>query len=74
MTRKHAFILLADDDPEDIELLSEAILEADQNTRLHTVNNGNMVITYLNGLSDDELPSLIVLDYNMSGMNGGGKC
>ena len=64
------FILLADDDQEDLELLSEVILELEGDTRLHTVNNGSMVIDFLQKTKDEELPSLIVLDYNMPNMNG----
>ena len=64
------FILIADDDLEDLELLSEAILQQEANTRLHMVNNGPMIIDFLAKAKDDELPSLIVLDYNMPNMNG----
>ena len=64
------FILLADDDQEDLELLSEVILEIEKDIRLHTVANGSMVLDFLKKASDDQLPSLIVLDYNMPNMNG----
>jgi CheY-like chemotaxis protein len=34
------------------------------------VSNGSMVMDFLGKTKDDELPSLIVLDYNMPNMNG----
>lgn len=70
MPQQQKFILLADDDQEDLELLTEVILEIEKDTRLHTVNNGSMVLDFLQKAKDDELPSLIVLDYNMPNMNG----
>ena len=70
MHRPRKFILLADDDREDLELLSEVILQLEESTQLHTVHNGSMVIDFLEKVSDEELPSLIVLDYNMPNMNG----
>lgn len=70
MPQQQKFILLADDDQEDLELLTEVILEIEKDTRLHTVNNGSMVLDFLQKAKDNELPSLIVLDYNMPNMNG----
>lgn len=70
MSQSSKFILLADDDLEDLELLSEVILQLEANTRLHMVNNGIMVMDFLSKTKDEDLPSLIVLDYNMPNMNG----
>lgn len=70
MNVKQKRILLADDDQEDLELLTEVLLQLEAETKLHTVNNGSMVLDYLDKAGDDELPSLIVLDYNMPNMNG----
>jgi PleD family two-component response regulator len=41
------FILIADDDQEDLELLSEVILQVQADIRLHMVNNGSMVLYFL---------------------------
>lgn len=70
MSQHQKFILIADDDLEDIELLSEVILQLEAGTKLHMVTNGTMVLDFLENTKDEELPSLIVLDYNMPSMNG----
>ena len=70
MPKDQKFILIADDDQEDLELLSEVLLQLEENTKLHMVSNGSMVLAFLEKAKDDELPSLIVLDYNMPNMNG----
>lgn len=63
-------ILIADDDLEDLELIEEAILYAEPGVELKKFTDGISVIEYLNASQDDELPCLIVLDYNMPQMNG----
>ena len=70
MSQHQKFILIADDDLEDLELISEVILQIESGTKLHMVNNGIMVMEFLEKTKDEELPSLIVLDYNMPNMNG----
>jgi CheY-like chemotaxis protein len=70
MPHQPKFILIADDDQEDLELLSEVILQLDGSVKLHMVNTGSMVMDFLGKTKDVELPSLIVLDYNMPNMNG----
>lgn len=70
MFQQQKFILLADDDQEDIELLSEVLLDIEKDIHLYSVSNGRMVLDFLHRTKDGELPTLIVLDYNMPGMNG----
>ena len=63
-------ILVADDDMEDIELIEDAILRQKSSIRLHKLNNGRSVIEHLSVLSDENLPCLIMLDYNMPELTG----
>lgn len=63
-------ILIADDDLEDLELIEDAILDAEPQVELHKFTNGLTVIEYLNSRLDEELPCLIILDYNMPELNG----
>lgn len=64
------FILLGEDDPDDQEMLAEAFSSIDKAFILFFVNNGSEVISALHKLNDKQLPCLIVLDYNMPGLNG----
>ena len=62
-TRK---ILIVDDDPEDLVLIEEALLELGQD--IHCEENGIEALKYLEYCN--ELPSLIILDLNMPKLNG----
>ena len=64
------FILLGEDDIDDQELLKEIFASIDNSYRLLFVNTGDQVLSVLKKLSDKQLPCLIVLDYNMPGLNG----
>jgi CheY-like chemotaxis protein len=64
------FILLGEDDPDDHEMLKEVFTSIDTSLTLFFVNNGKEVISALEKLKDDQMPCLIVLDYNMPGLNG----
>ena len=64
------FILLGEDDPDDQELLKDVFSSIDSSFILLFVNNGKEVLSALEKLNDDQLPCLIVLDYNMPGLNG----
>lgn len=64
------FILLGEDDADDQEMLKEVFESIDASFILFFVNNGGEVLSALQKLRDDQLPCLIVLDYNMPGLNG----
>ncbi len=64
------FILLGEDDPDDQEMLKEVFSAIDNSFILFFVNNGKEVISALEKLQNDQMPCLIVLDYNMPGLNG----
>ena len=64
------FILLGEDDPDDQELLTEVFSSIDNSFTLLFVNSGQEVLSALEKLKDEQQPCLIVLDYNMPGLNG----
>jgi len=63
-------IVIAEDDPEDMELIVDAILLAEPTARLHTFSDGFSAYEYLRTRPDNDLPSLIILDYNMPQLTG----
>jgi CheY-like chemotaxis protein len=63
------FILLGEDDADDQEMLKEVFTSIDTAFVLFFVNNGSEIISALEKLKDDQMPCLIVLDYNMPGLN-----
>lgn len=62
-------ILVADDDTDDIEILTEVFTQLDKHAAIAAVHNGGQVLKYLSGIPDDELPCVIVLDYKMPILN-----
>lgn len=64
------FILLGEDDADDQEMLKDIFVSVDESFILFFVNNGNEILSALEKLRDDQMPCLIVLDYNMPGLNG----
>ena len=63
-------IYLADDDVDDRDLLKEAFQQITDKHHLHVFSNGKELIEFLSTKREDELPCLIVLDYNMPQLNG----
>jgi DNA-binding response OmpR family regulator len=64
------FILIGEDDIDDQELLKEIFASVDSSFRLLFANTGEQVLSALRKLNDEQLPCLIVLDYNMPGLTG----
>lgn len=64
------FILLCEDDADDQEMLKEVFAAIDESFVLFFVNNGNQILSALDKLNNDQMPCLIILDYNMPGLNG----
>jgi CheY-like chemotaxis protein len=61
-------IFLADDDSDDTEMFSEALLGIESDITFHCADNGREALQKLNELT--ALPHLIFLDINMPVMNG----
>ena len=63
-------ILLAEDDPDDQDLIKDAFSELGTSYVLHIVPDGKAALNYLENTPPDQLPCLIILDYNMPELNG----
>jgi len=69
MTEKIKIILLADDDPEDQELLEDIITRLEPSVDLRKVDSGKEAVDYLLSSDAADLPCLIILDYAMPVFN-----
>ena len=63
-------ILLADDNPDDQTFIRDAFSYVNANVELKVLDSGVELLQHLRIIGDEELPSLIVLDYNMPKLNG----
>lgn len=65
-------IVMADDDPDDRELMMEAVREMEQRITATLTLDGRMLLSYLSELlkRNVALPDLVVMDINMPRMNG----
>ena len=66
----YANVLIVEDDPDDQKTISRAFAEVGPHYNIGFLNDGKMLIDRLQSYADNELPSLIVLDYNMPLLNG----
>jgi CheY-like chemotaxis protein len=63
-------VLLADDDADDREIFERVLGKKDDVLLMQSVENGKEVIDYLEKITSEDLPHLIILDHNMPKMNG----
>ena len=63
-------ILLAEDDLDDQELFADALTEIDPSIHLLTFSSGKKILKHLQNLENDQIPEMIVLDYNIPEING----
>jgi CheY-like chemotaxis protein len=65
-------ILLVEDDADDRYIMHLAFTELSYTELVKVFNSGDDILKYLHNLPHSNLyPSLLVIDYNMPGMNGG---
>jgi CheY-like chemotaxis protein len=63
-------IFLAEDDIDDQELLTDSLNEVNPSIQLICFSSGKKILKYLEELPAPDLPSMIILDYNIPEMNG----
>ena len=63
------YLLLADDDPEDRQLLSDEFVHQNPGVRVLHAADGQEVLKYLNDCAVEDLPLVLVLDYQMPDLN-----
>ena len=70
MSKKHV-ILIVDDDLDDREIIRDAFMSNHKNHREYVfIENGDLLLQYLEGGDGSESPALIMLDLNMPGKDG----
>jgi CheY-like chemotaxis protein len=69
-TWKSMSILIVDDDPDEQEFLVSAFHDIAPQYRITCLADGKRSVLHLQSLREEDLPSLIVLDYNMPGWTG----
>jgi CheY-like chemotaxis protein len=63
-------VLCVDDDPDDRELIRNAIFKVDPSYSVAYATNGKEALMYLIRAAETELPCLVILDINMPVMDG----
>ena len=64
------YVLLAEDDIDDVEFLTVSLQNLDQAIEVRVISSGDRTISFFENLPDDHLPGLIILDYNLPALNG----
>jgi|SRR5688572_15403702 CheY-like chemotaxis protein len=62
------FVLLVEDDPDDVELMQQALADNEVRYSLQLINQGDMVIPYLD--SCKKFPDVVILDLNIPKLHG----
>jgi CheY-like chemotaxis protein len=62
------FILLVEDDPDDVDLMREALVANKVSYEIETINQGDKVIPYLKVCK--KFPDVIILDLNIPKLHG----
>ncbi len=63
-------VFLAEDDEDDQEMLVEMMKAEDERMHFITATTGSKAVDILKKVPDDQLPCLVVLDYNLPELSG----
>lgn len=63
-------IMVVDDDLDDQQMLEDALLEIEDSLRILTFSSGQEVLKFVETTALEELPCLIVIDYNIPDIKG----
>jgi CheY-like chemotaxis protein len=64
------YILIAEDDEDDVSLLRSFLAELPEAPELLVINKGDKVISFFENLPGNRLPLLVLLDYNLPSVSG----
>lgn len=64
------YILIAEDDEDDVSLLQSFLTEVPDAPELLVINKGDKVISFFENLPGNRLPLLVLLDYNLPSVSG----
>jgi CheY-like chemotaxis protein len=70
LSQNAKFILMGEDDVDDEDILKEVFSSIDDSFLIQFYSNGKKLVEALDERTDHNLPCLIILDYNMPGLNG----
>jgi CheY-like chemotaxis protein len=65
-----SYVLIADDDVDDIEMLTTALKEQENALDIRIADNGKNVLEQLRQTGNGNLPCILVMDMNMPRMDG----
>jgi CheY-like chemotaxis protein len=64
------YLLILDDDPEDRDLIAEAFQVQNPEVMIKHAGASEELLSYLGRCAEDDLPTVLLLDYQMPGLNG----
>jgi CheY-like chemotaxis protein len=64
------YILIAEDDEDDVSLLRSFLVDLPASPELLVINKGDKVISFFENLPENRLPLLVLLDYNLPSVSG----
>lgn len=67
---RQPYILLADDDPDDLFFFTTRLSLSHPDIHVETFADGDLALEFLSGKRHDELPRLVLLDYKMPRISG----